>query len=82
MQEIKGAYASAKIFTDNVEEYALAQVKMICDNEAAAGSVVRVMPDVHPGKIGPIGADYDLGECCNAGHCGYRYRLRYDAGEV
>lgn len=70
MQEIKGAYASAKIFTDNVEEYALAQVKMICDNEAAAGSVVRVMPDVHPGKIGPIGLTMTLADAVMPGIVG------------
>lgn len=55
MQKIKGKYAAATIFTDNVEDYALAQIKMICDNEAAIGSKIRVMPDVHPGKVGPVG---------------------------
>ena len=33
MKTVKGIYAEAKIFTDDVEDYALAQVKMICDNE-------------------------------------------------
>jgi len=28
---------------------------MICDNKASEGSKICVMPDVHPGKIGPIG---------------------------
>lgn len=55
MKEIKGAYTSAKIFTDNVEDYAIAQVQLICDNAAADGGMIRVMPDVHPGKVGPIG---------------------------
>jgi len=55
MKTVKGKFAEAMIFTDNVEDYALAQVRMICDNEAADGSVIRVMPDVHPGKIGPVG---------------------------
>jgi len=55
MKTVNGKYASAIVFTDNVEDYALAQVQMICDNEAAAGSTIRVMPDVHPGKVGPIG---------------------------
>ncbi|MCC8082117.1 MAG: RtcB family protein [Lachnospiraceae bacterium] len=55
MKTVKGKFAEAMIFTDNVEDYALAQVRMICDNEAAAGSTIRVMPDVHPGKVGPIG---------------------------
>ena len=55
MKTVKGIYAEAKIFTDDVEEYAEAQVKMICDNEVAEGSKIRLMPDIHPGKVGPIG---------------------------
>lgn len=55
MKTVKGVYAEAKIFTDDVEEYAEAQVKMICDNRVAEGSKIRLMPDVHPGKVGPIG---------------------------
>lgn len=55
MKTVKGIYAEAKIFTDDVEEYAEAQVKMICDNETAAGSKICMMPDIHPGRIAPIG---------------------------
>ena len=55
MKIVKGIYAEAKIFTDDVEDYAEAQVKMICDNEVAAGSIICMMPDIHPGKIAPIG---------------------------
>ncbi len=55
MKTVKGIYAEAKIFTDDVEEYAEAQVKMICDNEVADGSTICMMPDIHPGKIAPIG---------------------------
>ena len=55
MKTVKGVYAGAKIFTDDVENYALAQVKMICDNETAKGSIICMMPDIHPGKIAPIG---------------------------
>lgn len=39
----------------DVDQYALAQVQMICDNKVSEGSTIRVMPDVHPGKVGPIG---------------------------
>ncbi len=46
----------------HVEDYAKAQIEMICNNEAAKGSVVRVMPDVHPGKIGPIGLTMTIGD--------------------
>ena len=55
MKTVKGIYAEAKIFTDDVEGYAEAQVKMICDNQVAEGSKIRLMPDIHPGKVGPIG---------------------------
>ncbi len=55
MKIIKGIYAEAKIFTDDVEDYAQAQVKMICDSETAEGSTICMMPDIHPGRIAPIG---------------------------
>lgn len=55
MKTVNGIYAEAKIFTDDVEVYAEAQVKMICDNQVAEGSKIRLMPDIHPGKVGPIG---------------------------
>lgn len=55
MKTVKGIYAEAKIFTDDAEDYALEQVKMICDNEVADGSTICMMPDIHPGKIAPIG---------------------------
>lgn len=55
MKTVKGIYAEAKIFTEDVDPYAEAQVKMICDNEIARGSRICLMPDIHPGKVGPIG---------------------------
>ena len=55
MKTVKGIFAEAKIFTDDVEDYAQALVKMICDNEIADGSTICMMPDIHPGKIAPIG---------------------------
>ena len=63
---VNGVYADAKIFTatgdDNVEQYAFAQIKMICDNPAAEGTVIRIMPDVHPAKIGPVGLTMTVGD--------------------
>lgn len=61
MIQINGKYADAKIMCigdiedNNVEQYALQQIRMISDMEASTGSEIRVMPDVHPGKVGPIG---------------------------
>ena len=55
MLELQGKYASARVFSDRAEDYALAQVRQLLDHPALAGSRVRVMPDVHPGRIGPVG---------------------------
>lgn len=55
MKTIYGVYTSAKIFTDHIEDYAVAQIQMLCDNKAFSGSQIRIMPDVHPGKVGTIG---------------------------
>lgn len=55
MKIVKGIYAEAKVFTDDMEEYAEAQVKMICDTEIAKDSTICMMPDIHPGKVSPIG---------------------------
>ena len=62
MEIIKGTYASAYVYSDTAEAFSLAQVKMICDHQAAEGSKIRVMPDVHPGKIGPIGLTMTVGQ--------------------
>lgn len=62
MRTVNGVYTSAKIFTDTIEDYALAQIQMLCDHEAFAGCRVRVMPDVHPGKVGTIGFTSTVGK--------------------
>lgn len=46
---MNGKYNTAKIFTDNVEAEALAQVQELCDQEFTRGSRIRIMPDVHAG---------------------------------
>jgi len=55
MKYIKGQYTDAKVFTDNVEETALSQIKEMCNQDFMEGSKVRVMPDVHAGKGCTIG---------------------------
>lgn len=62
LKTVKGKYAKATIFTDDVEEYATAQVQMICDNEVSDGSTICLMPDIHPGKVGPIGLSMTVTE--------------------
>ena len=67
MKTIHGAYTSAHIFTTNnpktsIDPYAIAQIEMICNQKSAQGSRICVMPDVHPGKVGPIGLTMTIGE--------------------
>ena len=62
---IEGKYAVAKVFTVDNEEHAIdphavAQIKMICDDEISKDAKIRVMPDVHAGKVGPIGLTMKL----------------------
>ena len=67
MKIIDGLYTSAKIFTTSnqehaIDNYAIRQLQMICDNPASKDCKIRVMPDVHPGKVGTIGFTSTLGE--------------------
>lgn len=67
MKTIDGIYASAKIFTTNdpvtgIDQYALSQIQMLCDNKTSNNCKIRIMPDVHPGKVGTIGLTMTLGD--------------------
>lgn len=60
MITIYGKYINAIVYTvENelyaIEDYARKQLQMICNHPSSEGSVIRVMPDVHPGKVGTIG---------------------------
>ena len=61
MDTIKGNYAEAVVYASSIEDYAKAQIKMICDNDISLGSKIRIMPDCHPGKVGPIGLTMTVG---------------------
>ena len=55
MIEIKGKYATAKIFTDNAEQSALSQIENLLNQQFTEGSKIRIMPDVHAGMGCTIG---------------------------
>lgn len=55
MIEINGKYNSAKVFTDVVEDSAIAQVKELCDQEFVRNEKIRIMPDAHAGAGCVIG---------------------------
>ena len=66
MKTINGIYNTAKVFTtDNentaIDDYAIAQLQMLCNNEVSKDCTIRVMPDVHPGKVGTIGLTMTIG---------------------
>lgn len=83
MKTVNGICTSAKIFTDSIEDYALAQIRMLCDDEAFRGSKIRIMPDVHPGKVGTIGFTATVGkEYAECGRDRYRMRSYYSKTET
>ena len=59
---INGKYTNAKIFTNDIEKYAEEQIKMLCNNEVFKDCKIRIMPDVHPGKVGTIGFTSTIGD--------------------
>lgn len=58
MKIINGTKTSAYIYTtdiNDIEDYAIAQIQNLCNNQAFTDCKIRIMPDVHPGKVGTIG---------------------------
>lgn len=55
MFEIKGKENTAICYASVVEEFAIEQIRRMCDYEFTKGSKIRIMPDVHAGKGCTIG---------------------------
>lgn len=67
MITIYGKYANAAVYAVKDEEcafddHARAQLQMICDHPSSEGSKIRVMPDVHPGRVGTVGLTMTVGD--------------------
>ena len=60
MKEIDGY--DVKIFTDNIEEGALAQIREMLSIDVFSDKKIRIMPDVHAGAGCVIGFTGDLGD--------------------
>lgn len=60
MKIVEGKYNTAKVFTDVVEETALVQIKLLCNQEFTRNSKIRIMPDVHAGAGCTIGTTMTL----------------------
>ncbi|MCR5600294.1 MAG: RtcB family protein [Ruminococcus sp.] len=52
---LNGKYNSAKVFTDVIEQDAVAQIIAFCNQPVSAGEQIRIMPDVHAGSGCTIG---------------------------
>ena len=55
MLNIEGKVNTAVVYAKVIEDAAVEQIKRMCDYELAAGSRIRIMPDVHSGKGCTIG---------------------------
>ena len=62
MIEIKGKYNEAVAFCGELEPTAAGQIKAVCDQEAFAGSKIRIMPDVHAGMGCTIGTTMTISD--------------------
>jgi len=67
MKTINGTATSAIIFNTttnehSVDDYAIAQIQNLCNNPVFDSCKIRIMPDVHPGKVGTIGFTSTLGK--------------------
>lgn len=62
MTEVTGRYNTARIYTDTLEAAAEGQIRALCDQPFAAGSKIRIMPDVHAGKGCTIGTTMTIGD--------------------
>ncbi len=62
MKEITGKYTTAKIFTDNIEDSAIEQIRELCNQEFIENCKIRIMPDCHSGSGCVIGFTANLGD--------------------
>ena len=60
--ELHGKYNTAKVFTDNVEQGAIAQIINLLNQGFVSGSKIRVMPDVHAGAGCTIGTTMTIAD--------------------
>lgn len=55
MNKVVGKYNEAIVYTDVVEEMALNQIQVLCNQEFTKDAKIRIMPDVHAGAGCTIG---------------------------
>jgi len=60
MLEIKGKYATARVYASIIDEKAIQQIQEICDQKLSEGCSIAIMSDVHSGKGCVIGFTADF----------------------
>lgn len=55
MFEIKGIYNTAIVYTDELDEKAIEQIRLVCEQVEFSGCKIRIMPDAHAGMGCTIG---------------------------
>lgn len=75
MKRVEGKYSTAKIFTDNVDDASIAQVKTLCDMPYAKDSHIRMMPDIHAGAGCTIGTTMHIQDKICPNLVGGRHRM-------
>lgn len=60
MKVIKGKNNFAKVYTDEVEQTALDQIELLCDQPWTKGLQIRIMSDVHAGAGCTIGTTMEV----------------------
>lgn len=61
-KEVTGKFNTAKVFTDVVEQSAVDQIQLLCDQPFTRGSCIRIMPDVHAGAGCTIGTTMTISD--------------------
>lgn len=67
MNIIEGKYGKATVFTDQIENTAMEQIKALCDQPFSENCKIAIMPDVHAGSGCVIGFTADLGPLADSG---------------
>lgn len=62
MLQLKGKYGEALVFTDVVDNASISQVISLLNQPYAAGSRVRMMPDIHAGAGCTVGTTMTIGD--------------------
>ncbi|MDO5558331.1 MAG: RtcB family protein [Oscillospiraceae bacterium] len=55
MFTLNGKYSEAKVYTDVIDEAAIAQIITLCNQPVSENSSIRIMPDVHAGSNCTVG---------------------------